>query len=71
MKLSNSHALYLSIVVQKPTKVKLVCYERDDYNTEEPHRKHIEWCQKNLELGGNMVDNVNVDDVKFNIHLTH
>jgi hypothetical protein len=47
-----------------------MCYELDDYNNEEHLRERIEWCQKFLELSGNMVDIVYVDEVGFYLHLT-
>ena len=45
-----------------------MCYELDGYNNEEHLREHIEWCQKFLELSGNMVDIVYMDEVGFNLH---
>ena len=48
-----------------------MCYESNDYNYEERLRERIEWCQKNLELNGNMVDVVYINKVGFILHLTH
>jgi hypothetical protein len=46
-------------------------HELNDHYNEEHLRECIVKCQKFLELGGNMVDVVYVDEGGFNLHLTH
>ena len=63
MKFFNSHALYLSIVFQKPFKVKLdFPLSAVLWNNEERLRGRIE-CQSFLEFGGSMVNVVYMDEV--------
>ena len=50
--------------------LKLLRYEPNDYNNEERLREHIEWCWKFLELSGNMVGVIHVNEVRFNLYLT-
>ena len=49
----------------------LMHYEPNDYTNEERLRKCIEWFQKKLDLSGNMMDVVYMDEVGFTLHLTH
>ena len=50
--------------------LKLTWYEPNDYNNEELLGEHIEWCQKFLEINGNMVDVVHMDEGGLSLHLT-
>jgi hypothetical protein len=38
-------------------------YKPYNYNNDERLREHIEWCQKNLELSGNMANVLYVNEV--------
>ena len=75
MKSLNFHAMLLTIVLQKPSKVKLEftlklrCSKPNSFNNEEHLTKCVEQCQRNLELGGSIIEIVYMDEVGFNLHL--
>ena len=62
----------VSNVIQSQARftLKLIRCELYKYNNEERRREHIKWCQKLVELGGNIVDVVYMDEVDFILHFT-
>ena len=50
--------------------LKLMRYELNNYKNEERLGERIERCQKFMELNGNMVDVVYMDEGCFDLHLT-